>query len=221
MNSILLQVEGQKYRVDGLAPLRIPLPSTDTPYKMTELELIEACKRQDRRAQQLLFDRYSPIMFGVCLRYVKSREDAEDVLVEAFFKVLTHIQNFKSEGSFEGWIRRIVINEALMFLRRQHNFNMTLEIDNQIDSEADPITAVDELAARDILNLLDSLPTGYRTIFNLYAIEGYKHREIADLLGISINTSKSQLILAKKRLQELLEELKYPGIRYNEGSRNE
>ncbi len=184
---------------------------------MTELELIEACKRQDRRAQQLLFDRYSPTMYGVCMRYVKSREDAEDILVEAFFKVLTNIQNFKSEGSFEGWIRRIVVNESLMFLRKQHNFNMTVEIDNQLDSEADPVTAVDELAAQDILNLLDGLPTGYRTIFNLYVLEGYKHREIADLLGISINTSKSQLILAKKRLQELLEELHYPGIRYDEG----
>lgn len=180
---------------------------------MTELELIEACKHDDRRAQQLLFDRYSPTMFGVCMRYVKGREDAEDILVEAFFKVLTNIQNFKAEGSFEGWIRRIVINEALMFLRKQHNFNMTLEIDPQLDSEVDPVTAVDELAAQDILNLLDGLPTGYRTIFNLYVLEGYKHREIADLLGISINTSKSQLILAKKRLQELLENLQYPGIR--------
>jgi RNA polymerase sigma factor (sigma-70 family) len=180
---------------------------------LTELELIEACQRQDRRAQQLLFDRYSPLMFGVCKRYVKSREDGEDVLVEAFFKVLTNIQNFKSEGSFEGWIRRIVINEALMFLRKQHNFNMTLEISPQMDTEADPVTAVDELAAQDIVNMLDGLPTGYRTVFNLYAIEGYKHREIAELLGISINTSKSQLILAKKRLQELLEDIHYPGIK--------
>ncbi len=180
---------------------------------MTEFELIAACQKQERRAQQLLFDRYSPLMFGVCKRYVKSKEDAEDVLVEAFFKVLTNIQNFKSEGSFEGWIRRIVINEALMFLRKQHNFNMTLEINPQMDAEADPVTAVDELAARDILHLLDGLPTGYRTVFNLYAVEGYKHREIADLLGISINTSKSQLILAKKRLQELLEDINYPGIK--------
>lgn len=179
---------------------------------MPDLEIIEACKQQNRRAQQLLFDRYSPIMFGVCKRYIKNKEDAEDVLVEAFFKVLTNIHNFKSEGSFEGWIRRIMVNEALMFLRKQHNFNMTLEINPQLDAEADPITAVDELAAQDIVNLLDALPTGYRTVFNLYAVEGYKHREIADLLGISINTSKSQLILAKKRLQELLEEMNYPGI---------
>ncbi len=179
---------------------------------MTELELIEACKQENRRAQQTLYDRYSPLLFGVCKRYVKNREDAEDILVEAFFKILTNIHSFKGDGSFEGWMRRITVNEALMFLRKQHNFNLTVEINPQIDGDIDPVSPVDELAAQDILNLLDGLPTGYRTIFNLYAIEGFKHREIADFLGISINTSKSQLILAKKRLQELLEELKYPGI---------
>ncbi len=177
---------------------------------MNELDLIEACKKGDRKAQQTLYNRYSPLLFGVCKRYVKRVEDAEDILVEAFFRILTNIQHFKGEGSFEGWMRRIVVNEALMFLRKQHNFNMTLEISN-IESE-EPTTVVEELAAQDILQLLDGLPTGYRTIFNLYAIEGYKHREIADLLGISINTSKSQLILAKKRLQESLEEIEYPGI---------
>ncbi|MCG8330614.1 MAG: RNA polymerase sigma factor [Chitinophagales bacterium] len=176
---------------------------------LTEEALIEACKKEDRRAQKLLYDRYSPVMVGVCRRYVKSREDAEDVLVEAFFKVLTNIRQFKGNGSFEGWIRRIVVNEALMFLRRKHNFKMTVEISN-IDIKA-TAKVVDELAAQDILNLLDQLPTGYRTIFNLYVLEGYKHREIAEMLGISINTSKSQLILAKKRLQQLLGKSGYPG----------
>lgn len=148
-------------------------------------------------------------MFGVCKRYVKTREDAEDVLVTAFFKVLTHIDKFKGEGSFEGWIRRIVINESLMFLRRRHNFSMTQEL-TDIDVPARS-RAFDRLAAQDILDLLDQLPTGYRTIFNLYVMEGYKHREIAEMLGISINTSKSQLILARKRMQELLQEANYPG----------
>ena len=177
---------------------------------LTEEALIEACKKEDRRAQKLLYDRYSPVMVGVCRRYVKGREDAEDVLVEAFFKVLTNIRQFKGNGSFEGWIRRIVVNEALMFLRRKHNFKMTVEISN-IEVKA-TAKVVDELAAQDILNLLDQLPTGYRTIFNLYVLEGYKHREIAEMLGISINTSKSQLILAKKRLQQLLGKSGYPGV---------
>ncbi len=177
---------------------------------MTEQELIVACKNQDRRAQKLLFDRYSPKMFGVCKRYIKNREDAEDVLVEGLFRALTKIDMFKSQGSFEGWIRRIIVNQALMFLRKKNNFKMTVEVSNiEIKSQ---INAEDELVAQDILNLLEKLPTGYRTVFNLYVLEGYKHREIAELLGISINTSKSQLILAKKRMQSLIKESQYPDV---------
>lgn len=149
-------------------------------------------------------------MFGVCKRYVKNREDAEDILVSAFFKVLTNIDQFQSKGSFEGWIRRIVVNEALMFLRRRHNFSHQVEL-SDIDIPH-RIKVVDQLAAEDILSLLNELPTGYRTIFNLYVLEGYKHREIAEMLGISINTSKSQLILARKRLRELLEGVGYPDV---------
>ncbi len=177
---------------------------------MTEKELIAACKKQDRKAQKILYDRYSPVMMGVCRRYVSNRHDAEDILVEAFFKILTNLKQFKGSGSFEGWIRRIVVNEALMFIRKKHNFNLSIEQDHlQI---AGPLTVEDDLAAMDIMELLKYLPTGYRTIFNLYVIEGYKHREIADMLGISINTSKSQLILAKKKLRSFLEELRYPGV---------
>jgi len=177
---------------------------------LTEEELIEACKQQDRRAQQQLYERFAPAMFGVCRRYVKSPEDAEDVLVEAFFKVLTNLQQYKGSGSFEGWIRRIVVNEALMFLRKRHNFRLTVEI-SEIDRPA-VSRVVNELAANDILRLLEHLPTGYRTVFNLYVLEGYKHREIAEMLGISINTSKSQLILARKKMQHLLEDSGYPGL---------
>lgn len=179
---------------------------------MTEQALIEACKRENPRAQKKLYDRYAPMAMGVCMRYVRHREDAEDVMVEALFKVLTHIQQYKGDGSFEGWIRRIVVNESLMFLRRRHNFNMTVELD-QVKEPGVPVGIVSKLAAEDILSLMDELPTGYRTVFNLYVIEGYKHREIAEMLGISINTSKSQLILAKKRMQELLDKVDYPGVR--------
>ena len=142
-------------------------------------------------------------MNGVLLRYLRSREDREDVLIEAFFKVFDKLDKFRGEGSFEGWIRRIVVNEALMFLRKQHDFNRHLEISDLDHPVAEVV--FNRLATQDILQLMDELPTGYRTVFNLYVIEGYKHREIADLLGISINTSKSQLILARKRMQELLE----------------
>lgn len=177
---------------------------------MTELELIEACRNGDRHAQKLLYDRYSPKMNGVCMRYCKNREDAEDVLIEGFFKVLTHLHQYKGAGSFEGWIRRIMVNESLMFLRKRHNFRLTVEISN-VELKTN-LSIEDELMAADILALLDKLPTGYRTIFNLYVLEGYKHREIADLLGISINTSKSQLILAKKRMRKLVKSSQYPDV---------
>lgn len=130
--------------------------------------------------------------------------------MEGLFKAMSKIDMFKGAGSFEGWIRRIVVNEALMHLRKNNNFKLTVEISNiEIQSF---ITIQDELEAQDILNLLNKLPTGYRTIFNLYVVEGFKHREIAEQLGISINTSKSQLILAKKRLRKLVRENQIPGV---------
>ncbi|MCP3928116.1 MAG: RNA polymerase sigma factor [Bacteroidetes bacterium] len=178
---------------------------------MTENEIIAACKREERKAQKLLYERYSPAMFGVCRRYLKSREDAEDVLVEGFFKVFSNILQYRGSGSFEGWIRRIIVNEALMLLRKKHHlkkFNDLKDIDTPI-----PARFEDELAAQDILELLNQLPIGYRTVFNLYVLEGYKHREIAEMLGISINTSKSQLILAKKRMRAILIESDYPGVK--------
>lgn len=147
-------------------------------------------------------------MLGVCRRYISSREDAEDVLVEAMFKVFDNIQAFQSAGSFEGWIRRIVVNEALMFLRKKRLLTVDTDVSelNSID-HATPLSIEHELAAKEILQLLERLPTGYRTVFNLFVIEGYKHIEIAEMLNISINTSKSQLILAKDRMRRELEKL--------------
>jgi RNA polymerase sigma factor (sigma-70 family) len=171
---------------------------------LTEKELISRCQQQDRVAQKWLYDRYSAKMFSVCRRYVPRREDAEDVLIEAFFKIFENMNAFRFMGSFEGWMRRIVVNEALMFLRKNRLLTVepdaselnTLEMSVQIGVEQ-------QMAAQEILKLLEKLPTGYRTIFNLYVIEGFKHQEIADMLNISINTSKSQLILAKERLRKL------------------
>ncbi|TAK37313.1 MAG: RNA polymerase sigma factor [Saprospiraceae bacterium] len=170
---------------------------------MTEKDLITACKKQERAAQKLLFERFAPLMLGVCRRYVKVPEDAEDVMVAGFYKVLSKIDSFTGDGSFEGWIRRIMINESLMLLRNNQRIKYTEEINPNLDATEEP-TIVDELSAGAILALLDELPPGYRTVFNLYVVEGYKHREIAQALGISINTSKSQLILAKNRMAELV-----------------
>lgn len=148
-------------------------------------------------------------MLGLCTRYV-GVSDAEDVLVDAFFKVFDNLDSYKNEGSFAGWIRRIVVNEALMFLRKRKRRPHTDEITASLAVKDTRYTAEDLLQAEDILEVLEQLPEGYRTVFNLYVIEGYKHREIADLLGISINTSKSQLILARKRMRELLASIGYP-----------
>lgn len=179
---------------------------------MTEHEYIQACQQQQPLGQRIVYERYAPTMLGVCRRYLNRTEDAEDVLVESFCKVFQHIGQYTGNGSFEGWIRRIVVNECLMFLRKQHALRNAYEIQENIDLHTDQ-NIVSELAAQDILYLLNQLPMGYRTVFNLYVLEGYKHREIAELMDISINTSKSQLILAKKRLQELLQHVQYPGAK--------
>lgn len=185
---------------------------------LTENEIIEGCLNQDRKAEEALYERFSPVMFGVCKRYCKNREDAEDVLVNGLFKAMDNIHQFSREGSFEGWVRRIVVNEALMFLRKRKK--ITVEIaDYHMDAPTSG-TVLDELAAQDILDLLEELPDGYRTVFNLYVLDGLKHREIAEALGISINTSKSQLILAKKRMKELLAKKAYPGIEGRGRKRN-
>lgn len=170
---------------------------------MTENELIEKCRRKDSVAQKMLFEYYAPLMLGICRRYVSNPQDAEDVMLQGFFKVFTKIDYFKGEGSFEGWIRRIMINESLMHIRQNYRFQFKEEL-NAINAETEDPEIVDEIAAEEIIALLDEMPQGYRTVFNLYVIEGYKHREIAEKLGISINTSKSQLILAKQRMTELV-----------------
>jgi len=177
---------------------------------LTEQELIERCKRNDRLAQKALYEKFSSKMFGVCRRYVKTTENTEEVLLMAFCKVFKKLDTFSGDGSFEGWIRRIMVNESLMFLRKKYRFSEHADV-TEIPVKAVEVSIEDELAAQDILNLLEQLPTGYRTVFNLYVIEGYKHREIAEQLGISINTSKSQLILAKKKLRGMIKKVENLG----------
>ena len=176
---------------------------------MNETTLLERLKEQDPAAQKWLYDRYSPLLFSVCRRYLRTREDAEEALVSGLFKVFSLIDSYSGAGSFEGWMRRIIVNEALMMLRKTQNLVFPGD-DMQIPDQADGFSVEAEMSAREILDMLDQLPNGYRTVFNLYVIEGFKHQEIADMLGISINTSKSQLILAKQRLQEILIRQRYP-----------
>jgi len=175
---------------------------------MNELqEIIDGCKQSDRLAQQKLYEKYAPRFLAVCMRYLPRRDEAEDALTEAFLKIFEKIDTYNQQGSFEGWMRRVLVNECLMVLRKKKR----LPYFESPDDAVIPVSAkgMSDLIHADLLNLLNYLPDGYRTVFSLYVLDGFKHREIAEILGISINTSKSQLILARKRMVELLEKINY------------
>lgn len=143
----------------------------------------------------------------MCRRYLGKGADAEDALVRGMYKILSHIGSYEGRGNFEGWMTRIVVNECLMILRSNLRFGDQVEVRD--DDAHENWAPDDQLSAKQIKELVDSLPPGYRTVFNLYVIEGYKHREIAEMLGISENTSKSQLLLAKGKLREMLDRNTY------------
>ena len=175
-------------------------------YRAREAELIEGCRQNERTAQKALYEQMAGKMFALCCRYVKDRLEAEDVLVTAFTKMFERIDQFKGEGSFEGWVRKIVVNEALSYLRKNKSMYLTTEIE-AADREPDFNNMGNQLEAEDLLKLVAALPAGYRIVFNLYAIDGYTHKEIATQLGISENTSKSQLSRARSYLQNKLLEI--------------
>ncbi|MBX0289573.1 sigma-70 family RNA polymerase sigma factor [Hymenobacter sp. HSC-4F20] len=170
---------------------------------MTDADLIAACRQGSSRAQKLLYERFAGLMLSVCLRYLRRREDAEEALIVGFTKVFRALDQYRHEGSFEGWIRRIVVNEALGMLRRKEPLHLAID-DLTYETPATPAEAESRLNADDMLALLAELPAGYRTVFNLYALEGYTHPEIGELLGISEGTSKSQLSKARAMLQRRL-----------------
>jgi RNA polymerase sigma-70 factor (ECF subfamily) len=175
-------------------------------YSARELELIDGCRRNDRTAQHAVYEQMAGKMLSLCSRYIKDRMQAEDVLVTSFTKVFDKIEQFKGDGSFEGWVRKIVVNESLSYLRK--NKGMYLETDiAAADREPDLASLGNQLEAEDLMNLVAALPTGYRIVFNMYAIDGFSHKEIAEELGISENTSKSQLSRARSYLQTKLIEL--------------
>lgn len=173
---------------------------------LTEEELLEGCRKGKASSQRGLYDRLAPKMLGVCLRYIKDREEAEHVMIGGIVKVFEKLDQFKSEGSFEGWVRRIIVNDCLMYIRKNRNMSLQTDIETATDSPNLSIME-DALDKEDLLKLIGELPVGYRTVFNLYAIEGYSHAEIAEQLDISENTSKSQLSRARKWLQTRLAEL--------------
>ncbi|MGC4021669.1 MAG: RNA polymerase sigma factor [Cyclobacteriaceae bacterium] len=172
-------------------------------YRAKETELIEGCLRKDRQAQHSLYQLFAGKMYALCCRYVKDKMEAEDVLVMSFTKIFERIGQYKGEGSFEGWIRRVVVNESLTYLRRNKSMYLETDIEDAI-YEPDFQKLENQLEAEDLMKLIEELPVGYRTVFNLYAIDGYNHQEIAEQLGISENTSKSQLSRARALLQKKL-----------------
>ena len=172
-------------------------------HRSEEEVLIRRCRKRDGQAQKEMYDKYAPKMLAICVRYIREADQAEDVMISAFVKIFDRIDQYKGEGSFEGWIRRIMVNESLTYIRK--NKSMYLEVDIEYaDREPDYGNLDSQLQAEDLLKLIQQLPVGYRTVFNLYAIEGYSHKEIAEQLDISENTSKSQLSRARTLLQKQL-----------------
>ncbi len=170
-----------------------------------EEKLIKKALKKDREAQHVLYNLYSPKMLGVCRYYISDLQYAEDVMLKGFFKVFSSLKSFKNVGSFEGWIRKIMVRESLSFLRQQKKIEYSAD---EIETQNISSYGIDiELEVDEIQQLIDELPDGYRMVFVLYAIEGYKHYEIAEMLKISEGTSKSQLFKARKMLQQKLKEL--------------
>jgi RNA polymerase sigma factor (sigma-70 family) len=170
---------------------------------LTDEHLILACIQQHAASQKEVFIRYSSKMLGVCNRYARNTADAQDILQEAFIKVFNKIHQYKFEGSFEGWVRKIVVNTALKkytLNRYKHEVN-GYEVKEQDETTIEP-SSYSHLSQKEIMALINKLPEGYKLVFNLYVIEGYPHEEIATMLGIQPSTSRSQLVKARNMLQK-------------------
>lgn len=166
---------------------------------------LQACMQGDRKEQKAFFERFKGKMFALCLRYANTREDAEDILQEGFVKVFRDLHQYTGVGNLEGWVRKVFVNTALQHLQKQRRELMTVELEgHDIAADTEPFHG-DEPPAKNMIRILQQLPTGFRTVFNLYVLEGYSHPEIAEILNISVGTSKSQLLRAKAHFRALLE----------------
>lgn len=174
---------------------------------MSEQQLIEGCQRGDRRAQKELYELYSRKMMGVCLRYVNDRETARDLLQDGFVKIFTSIGSFSGIGSFEGWMRKIFVNCALEYLRKSDVLREATDLDNTAELVNADSSVISDISAAELMNMVKELPAGFRTVFNLFAIEGYSHKEIAEMLDITDSTSRSQYTRAKQLLQKKINSL--------------
>lgn len=171
---------------------------------MTEEAILQGCLKNDATAQRELYNRYSPKMLAVCYRFAQNREDAEDMLQEGFIKVFTQIHTFENRGVFEGWVRRIVVHTCINILKKNKKFNESVDIIHATGVQVREESVPSIIQAKQIVECIRMLPIGYRTVLNLYAVEGYSHREIANMLDVEESTSRSQYTRAKAMLEDIL-----------------
>lgn len=171
-----------------------------------EEDWIEGAKRGERKSQKAIYDRLAPKMFAVCLRYMGDRDQAEDILQDGFVTLFSKLDSYSGTGSFEGWARKIFVNTALMSLRKKDALKNSEDVDAAWNISSDDPTALQKIGYRELTEMIAALPPGFRTVFNMYVIEGYSHKEIAEALGISETTSRSQLQRARMLLQSKIKE---------------
>lgn len=173
-------------------------------YLMTEQSILAGCLQNDPVAQRELYNRYSPKMLSVCYRFAQSREDAEDMLQEGFIRIFTQIHTFQNKGAFEGWVRRIIVHTCINFLKKYKKFSDSIDLGYAEYLQVKEETVPSIMQAKQVVECIRLLPVGYKTVLNLYAIEGYNHKEIAEMLDIEESTSRSQYTRAKTMLEGIL-----------------
>jgi RNA polymerase sigma factor (sigma-70 family) len=171
-----------------------------------ERKMIEGCLNEERWAQKALYESFYGSMMATCLRYSNCREDARDILNEGFIKVFRYLNRYKVGTSLNSWIRRIMINTSIDYYRKELR-HRTEDIENAYYKESDTVDPISHYSAKEIMKVIQQLPPSYRAVFNLYAIEGYSHKEVAEMLGITCSTSRSNLVKARAKLKELLTKL--------------
>lgn len=173
-----------------------------------ELKLIEACKHNDRTAQKVLYNRFAPYMMATALRYTGDNDTAEDIVQEAFIKIFGSLHHYAAQGTLAGWVHRVTVNVALEYLRSNNILMNSIDTEEVMQLPALDDSVIEKMSADELLAVIASLPVGFRTVFNMYAVEGYSHKEISQILGIQESTSRSQYLRAKAYIQRKLEELK-------------
>lgn len=169
---------------------------------MQEHELIRRCEANDRVAQKMLYDRFAPLLMSICRRYV-GNANAEDVVQDSFIRVFQYLVQYRHDGSFEGWVRRVCVNTCIRYLEKAKRLQIDFGLENMPEYAIEP-DAISKLSADELMSIIDKLPDGYRTVFNLSVVEGFHHKEIAGMLGIEESSSRSQLTKARKYIQRSL-----------------